>query len=176
MQHNAIKNILIIAAVAFLALIFSACSPNHLVYNQEQSASLGFNVDENSVLENPAQDQIRVYAARTNFFGTLVSYDFNVNYSPKLQDSELVNFKDFDDKLGAMKFPNKFSKDLNIEEGKPLALVASTTDFGQYSFLYFTPTKGKIYCVKGNVIFGAIVGRPNLSFITKEECEELFSE
>ncbi|NDJ27197.1 MULTISPECIES: hypothetical protein [unclassified Campylobacter] len=165
--------------MAFFALVFSACAatPNHLVYNQEQSASLGFNVDENSVLENPAQDQIRVYAVRpANFWGTIVNFDLNVNKAPKLQDDTLINHLHFDEHLGVVMNPSKIAKILSVEENKPLALITSTTDLGQYSFLYFTPTRGKIYCVESEVIAGVWVGRPNLSFITKEECEELFSK
>lgn len=168
MKQILTQNTFSMIALAFFALVFSACAatPNHLVYNQKQSTSLGFNVDENSVLKNPTQDQIRVYAVSFGF----INFDLYANEATELQGDTLIN-------LGAFRlFSGDFSKNLSVEENKPLALVTSSTDFGQYSFLYFTPTRGKIYCVAGEIINGAWVGRPNISFLTKEECEYWFSE
>lgn len=104
-----------------------------------------------------------------------VGYGLNVNYDPVLNaKNELENFKQYDMYVEHIGSGVRLVKDVKITKDKPLALVTSTLDNGKFSFLYFTPKGGKIYCIKAEVVLGNWVGRPNISFAEQAYCEKAF--
>lgn len=172
------KKVVFLTLLAF-ALLFSACAtkPNQMVASVEQSKALGFYADEKSVLQNPPSEEfIRLYVARPDIFkGSFVKYSIGIDYEPIIsEDNKLLNYREYGEYLDRMGAGAKIIKDIKINENKPLALVTSRLDTGGFSFLYFIPKGGKIYCVKAEVVAGNFIGRPYISFAEQAYCEKAF--
>ena len=161
-------------SLAFFTACIPASTPNTITYTLEQSENLGFNVPENSVLENPPSNKIRIYGLREHIIRHIgVSYDLYFQYNPsinslnylKAKKYELLNF------IGSFTNGAKFFDDLDAD--KPIMLMSMTE---KPSYLNFTPQAGRIYCVKGGVGVGNFGARPNLEFLGKETCEKLYEK
>lgn len=163
----------VIVVVALCGLYFSGCtSVNQLYYSPQISESLGFTVQGNSVLENPPPDRARIYFGRKgSFFGVAVVYKAYFAYNPPTDNKGRIRVTKSmaEGDFGTLASGSRFVADVGV--GTPLAIFSSTEET---SYLVFTPMAGRVYCVEGEVVSGAFVGRPQLSFVDRMRCEALF--
>lgn len=96
-----VRNLLLLG---FLAFVFTACAKQVRVISPEESAMLGFNVSEESMLENPPANKARIYVVReTRTFGS--GFDFPLYY---LYDSPNM----YKDEKGAFRIKDEVRKEI----------------------------------------------------------------
>ncbi len=144
-----VKNLLLLGFVAF---VLTACGDKQVrVISPEESATLGFNVEGESVLENPPADKARIYVMReSKVFGSGGEFPLYYLYSsPNTYKDEKgkLRMKDEVRKDIAKKSQNNFMGLLSneaklwqdFEANKPLLFMISQKksflDFARYSIL-----------------------------------------
>lgn len=196
-----VKNLLLLGFVAF---VLTACGDKQImVVSPEESATLGFNVEGESVLENPPADKARIYVVRES--KVMGSAPFQVYY---LYTSTNTYYKD---EKGEFRMKDEVRKDIakksqnnfmgllsngaklwqDFEADKPLLFkVALKKNFFntplyayfyydkyEVAFLVFTPQAGKIYCLEPIKVQGLtyfdIYSNKNL-FLDRQSCEKFF--
>ena len=173
------KKLIIIALLINLAFGAYLLSSNQRLYSKSESDKFGFEVSENSVLQNPPAGKARIYALRTKeYIGASVSYELYYQYNPTIsvnikgQSEPLIDKNAYErNVVGKFSNESKFFKD--FDAGKALLLLSTLET---HSYIVFTPKAGRIYCVKGSIILGLNKARPNLEFIGKDECETLYKK
>lgn len=168
--------LVIIFGVVVSAFFMSACAPmpNQLVYGAQDSAYLGFNIEGNSRLSNPPSDRARIYFGRaSSFIGVAISYKAYFAYNPPANGFGGYRIsKDMaQGSFGELSSGAKFVAD--VGGSTPLVVFGNTEEI---SYLVFTPTAGRVYCIEGEVIAGNFIGRPNLKFVDRMRCEVLFGK
>ena len=152
---------------------------NQRLYNEKESQNLGFEVSQNSILNNPPAKKARIYVMRKKeYVGANVTYELYYQYNPKISPNIKGQNEAFIDKniykyniFGKLANKSKFFMDFEV--GKPLLLLSKLET---HSYVVFTPQAGRIYCVQGSIILGLNNARPNLEFISKDQCERLYKE
>ncbi len=154
-----VKNSVFIIIATLCCVYFSGCaSINQLHYSPQESQQLGFTVSGQSALENPPPDRARIYFGRKgSLFGLAIVYKAYFAYNPpydkydQVRVSKAIAQGDF----GTLSSGARFVADVGV--GVPLAIFAHTE---ATSYLVFTPMAGRVYCIEGEVISGAFIGRP----------------
>lgn len=198
-----VKNLLLLGFVAF---VLTACGDKQImVVSPEESATLGFNVEGESVLENPPADKARIYILReSSFVGSAGSYPIYYLYnSPNTYKDEEGKFRIKDEVLDevlesiAKKSQSNFMGRLfnggklwqDFEADKPLLFRVSldknffnTPIWGPFVkewnafYLVFTPQLGKIYCLEPIKHIFARRYSSKVIFLDRQACEALFRE
>lgn len=88
-----VRNLLLLG---FLAFVFTACGDKQIrVVSPEESATLGFNVSGESILENPPENKARIYVVReAKFVGSAREHPVYYLYdSPNMYKDEKGAFR-----------------------------------------------------------------------------------
>ncbi|WP_202394049.1 hypothetical protein [Helicobacter saguini] len=157
--------------VFFLLFVYSlcvACAVNRQNLNDAQSDLRSFTSDGSFVLSDPPNDRARIYFFRDNSkVGAYLGFTIRIIYEPNLNSKGEPNYDDYVDSLGYLATGRTFFAD--IYAGHKVAIVAKTEFM---SYIIFTPKKGKIYCIKGDMKNGIGIPRPNINFVSKNVCED----
>ena len=164
---------------ANFALAAELLTPNHIIYSQMQSEEFGFVAGKNEPLQNPPPNKVRIYGVRSrDFIGEKASYEAFYQYEPQIEpnikgqiEPVISQSAYIGNIFGKFSNASKFYKD--FEAGKPLLLLA---ELETNSYIVFTPSAGRIYCVQGAIILGLHKARPNLKLINKAQCERIYRE
>lgn len=147
---------------------FTACAVNKQRLNEAQSDFIAFNADGSFILSDPPSDKARIYFYRDNGkVGAYLGYTIRIIYAPRLNANSVPNYDDYQDSLGYLASGKTFFAD--IYAGHQVAIMAKT---GAMSYIVFTPQKGKIYCIKGDMKNGLMMPSPNIVFVSKNVCED----
>lgn len=159
------------------ALVLNAAeliTPNHAIYNAAQSVDFGFTSE---LLTPPSAGKARIYALRANeYIGAKVVFELFYQVEPEISvnlrgecEPKLDKNAFSENKFGTLRNNSFIYKD--FDAAKPLLIISQMES---ESYIVFTPSAGKIYCVQNAVILGLHNARPNLKLVEKALCEEIF--